>query len=285
MKKLPITVLTFFVALISCESVVNIDLPKSQPLLVVGGGIFHNVNGGPATQQITLTTTQQFFDQGDAPEVTDATVSVSDGQNDIAFEHKGSGVYEAGNFVSEEGKTYTLNIAYRGDRFEASETLPVGVPIEKIYTEFDDGDNIFDSQGPGYAVKLDIIDPADVENFYLWKLHINGEYIVEPDPSNKLSAIRTDELFNGQPLKGLKAHEDFLSQPGDKVRAEQYSITSGLYRYYLAFFTLTGGGSLLGDPPPSGLKGNVLNLTDQDGDAAGYFQVSAVSSREFDIEE
>ena len=101
---------------------------------------------------------------------------------------------------------------------------------------------------------MDFTDPEGVENFYLWKLYVNGEYIIEPDPSSKFSAISKDEFFDGQTLEGLRAHEEYLTEIGDAIVVEQYSITEAQYEYYFALLTLTGGGGFLGDPPPAGHK-------------------------------
>ncbi len=285
MKKLP-AVLIFSALLVSCFDPINIDLPKSQPLLVVDGAIFHDVNGGPATQRIKLTTTKQFYGQINSmlafPEVKDAIVSVSDGQNKRYFYYIENGVYEAENFVSEEGKTYTLSIRYKGQLFQASETLPFSVPIEKAYHKFYQGhDNL-----TGYAIKLDFTDPADVDNFYLWELLINNSPALEHqgDLNNEFLALRKDDSFSGLTFKGLRV-PGRLAQTGDEIEVKQYAITSEFYQYYFAFFSMVGSGSLglVDHPIPANLQGNVRNLHDPDKDALGYFRVGAMSSKKFDI--
>lgn len=283
MKYLIITII--IVSLVSCEKTIDLKLPNSQTsTLVVEGGIEHPEDGLPATQQIRLTTTQHFFDQDLPTGVDDATMSITDGVTEIDFTSIGNGWYEIQNFNSQEGETYTLTINYQGQVYEASETLPNVVPIDRIYSEFESGSSIFGTDD-GYAVKLDYTDPEDGSNFYFWRLIVNGDYIFEADESNRNTLIRNDDFFNGQDVVGLKAHEEFLAQPGDTAILEQYSITSELYDYYFSIFSLTGGSGLLGDPPPSSVNGNIRNLTDPANRALGYFYVCSVSEREHVVQE
>lgn len=268
----------------SCEQVIDLNLPNTQTsTLVVEGGIFHPEDGAPAIQRIKLTRTQHFFDQTETPPVTDAVVTVSDGGTDVVFNHIDDGWYVATNFTSVPGRVYTLTIEYQNEVYEAIETLPAVVAINRIYSEFEEANPIFGDED-GYAIKLDFSDPSDSPNFYYWQLQVNGGLVIEADASNSRNLVRNDDFFNGQDIIGLKTHEEFLAQVGDTTIMEQHTISSGMYDYYFALFTLTGTESLLGDPPPSPLRGNIRNLSNPDNQGLGYFQVASVSRRVLIVE-
>lgn len=269
----------------SCESVIDLELPNSNTnRLVFEGGIVHREGGNPSTQEIRLTRTEHFFGETNSLFVEDAIVSIHDGSSETLFQYVGEGLYHIENYATEVGTTYTLNIRYQEQEYEASETVLPVVPISNMYTEFETA-SLFGSDD-GYAVKIDFSDPAGVPNYYFWRLFSNGDYIIEPDGSNVTTLIRNDEFFDGNEIQGLKAHDEFLGQLGDDILVEQFAISSDRFDYLFALFTQTGGGDgLFGDPPPASIKGNIRNLTDPNNRALGYFQVASVSSRALTIEE
>ena len=69
-------------SLCSCETVVTdeLSLSQSEPILVVEGGIEHYNDGRPSLQQIRLTTTTDFLDNGPPPVVDNAQVELHTAQ-------------------------------------------------------------------------------------------------------------------------------------------------------------------------------------------------------------
>jgi len=70
----PIYLFLLFVALTSCEEIVNLPSPASDHYLVVEA----NLTNQNTAQQIILSRSQDYFDQSAAPKLGGAQVTVSD---------------------------------------------------------------------------------------------------------------------------------------------------------------------------------------------------------------
>jgi hypothetical protein len=123
MKKLIyLAILSFFI--ISCEDVINIDVPTSEPKLVIDASInwFKGTSGNQ--QEIKLTLSAPYFDE-EIPPANGAEIIITDIHNNtFQFIEDGiSGVYKNDTFIPEIEGTYNLNITYNNENYSAIETL------------------------------------------------------------------------------------------------------------------------------------------------------------------
>lgn len=262
--------------LTACETVLtDYEAPAARPLLVVEGGIERRPDADSLVQRIVLSTTRAFVGPNAAPPAVEtATVTVSDGITTFPFLHEGGGVYVCRGLAGRVGTTYTLRLTWDGATYTATETLLPVPAIERVYTEFVPGGAFSDD---GVYVKLDTQDPANAPNHYLWRLFIDGELQMNPDPGNSREVIASDEFFDGQPLRGLTPNGEIAVVPGDTVRVEQVAISKRRYDYLFAIFNLTASTPLFGDPPPANPPGNIRNEQPGGPAALGYFGAAEVS--------
>ena len=271
--------LLFIVSLLNafaCEKVVDVTIKSTEEFLVIEGGITHRINQMNDLQIIKLSKTINFFDQNSNAAVENATVTVSDGTTVYRFSSIGDGEYAA-QVQTVIGNIYTLNIEYNGQLYEATETLITVPPIDSIYTVFEEETLFTDA---GYLVKINTTDPIGEVNYYNWKVYKNGELFIVPDPGNRVDLIASDQFFNGQPLIGITPNEEAILEVGDQAKVEQHGVTERFHNYLYEFYTQTGGNVFLGDPPPGRIKGNVINLSNPDQIALGYFAVTSVAEAE-----
>ncbi|MEN0005452.1 MAG: DUF4249 domain-containing protein [Bacteroidota bacterium] len=267
-------------SLTACQDVVTVEIENFEELLVIEGGITHRIDGTNNQQTIQLSKTSDFFDQNANGGVEDAAVTVTDGSNFYDFEHIDNGIYIA-DISTRIGATYTLNIEYNGQFYEATETL-VDVPqIDSIYAVFEE-ESIFADEG--YVTRIDTEDPAGQANYYHWKVFKNGVFVIVPDLGNQTNLIASDQFFDGQPLVGIEPNEEVLLEIGDEVRVEQHGISERYHNYLDQLLGQTGGGPGFGNPPPGRIKGNVVNATDAAQAAVGYFAVTAVAEATLVVE-
>ncbi|MEM6725607.1 MAG: DUF4249 family protein, partial [Bacteroidota bacterium] len=158
----------------SCETDVTEDvvLNGAEPRLIVEGGIERNLVSPLAEQQIRLTTTIGFLDEGTPNPVPDAIVIINDGTTDFQFTHEANGIYANQLLEPRVNTTYTLRIEWNNELYEATDRLNEVATIERIYSEFEEATLVTDE---GYFVKYDSRDPAGVDNFYYYKVFRNGE--------------------------------------------------------------------------------------------------------------
>ncbi|MEL6305519.1 MAG: DUF4249 domain-containing protein, partial [Bacteroidota bacterium] len=124
LKRLAVFVLVALV--IACEDVIQVDLPTSEPKLVIDALIGYNQNNGePITVgQIELTLTTPFFEE-DNPPAENAIVSITDEETGEIFQlfENEPGIFRTGFPDLQFDREYTLEIIYENEIFTATEQL------------------------------------------------------------------------------------------------------------------------------------------------------------------
>lgn len=257
----------------SCEKEIDIELKNTTPKLIVDGNILLGLDTLIRWQEIKLTRSANYTGNSTPEPISNAAVSVFDGQNTFAFNYTDNGIYKS-NFIAEAAKNYKLVIIYDGDIYEASETIKTGPVIESLSV------NYFPSalgSPEGNFITLNTIDPANERNFYLWRLFINGQLMINPSPGNIYRAIQKDEFFNGQPLLNYLPFDNFPVVSGNTTRMEQLNISEQMYNYYYSIFNLTASSPVSGDVPPGKILGNIVNKSNPINYALGYFGACSIS--------
>ena len=161
-------------SLCSCETVVTdeLSLSQSEPILVVEGGIEHYNDGRPSLQQIRLTTTTDFLDNGPPPVVDNAQVELHTAQGVYPLTYLEEGFYGTTELQAMVGETYELEIVWEGKHYSATDRLVEGSAIDSIYTTFEEETGITDE---GFFVKINSQDPPGIPNFYHYRVYRNNE--------------------------------------------------------------------------------------------------------------
>jgi len=260
----------------SCETDVtnDITLNGADPRLVIEGGIERNTNNPVMQQQIRLTSTIGFLEDGDPNPVTDATIIVNDGTTDYTFTHSGNGVYTNTTIPAELNTLYTITIEWNGETYEGNDFLNEVAPFERLYSEFEE-EGLFTDEG--YFVKFDCEDPIGIENFYYYRVFKNGEFTIVPDPGNSATLVESDEFFDGQLRIGVNPNEEVVFEIGDNARVQQLGISEDYHDFLLELFTQTGNQiPIVGNPPPASIRSNVINLTTPGNRALGFFYAADI---------
>jgi hypothetical protein len=275
MKK---TVKIFFAIIVTisfsaCEKEINLKLKNTFPKLVVEGNVLLGLDTLIETQEIKLSLSANYTGNNFPEPVTNATVKVIEGANTFNFTHSNDGIYKC-SFIGQVNKTYKLIITYNGDTYEAIETMVNGPKIDSLTLVFQSG--AFGDDG-GDFVAINTKDPVDEQNFYLWRLLINNEFLINPTPGNRYRSIQKDEFFNGQSLVNYVPSDEFPVKSGDITQMQQFNISEQMYNFYYSIFNLTAASSVTGDVPPGKILGNVLNKSNSNKNALGYFGACSVS--------
>ena len=120
----------------SCEEVIDLEVPNSEPRLVIEASInwFEGTLGNE--QEIKLSLTAPYFNS-DIPPANGAQVSIinPDGSVIEFFEVNQTGRYVTGQFNPQLGATYILQITYLGEVYEATEVMQSVTPIDYVLHE------------------------------------------------------------------------------------------------------------------------------------------------------
>ncbi|AOW19872.1 DUF4249 domain-containing protein [Urechidicola croceus] len=282
MKKYTIIYLLFSgLFLSSCTDVIEVDVPEVTPKLVIEASIDWEKETLGNNQTIKLSTTKPYFESTDNnTAVIGAIVKVinnTDGAEFI-FVDQNNGNYTTSNFVPILNQSYTLDIMYNGENYQASETLISVVDINEVYQSIEDG---FDDEVLEINVSFD--DPVDEENFYLMKFKEQGDLLPE------LFDI-SDEFTNGNEMTIFyeKQEDEDINQEefsaGDVVAVSFHGISEQYFNYIRLLIELSAND---GDPfssIPVALQGNCINLTNSENEAYGYFRLTQVVNQTYIFE-
>lgn len=278
-NKLKIVPLGIILILTSCTDVIDVPLQTETPRLVVEASLDWEKGTIGNEQTIKLSMSTEFYDTTSRPIVTGASVKVTnDGDGaEFIFTDENNGEYTTGEFVPVIGQSCTLEIVYNGDTYTAQEVLNPVTDITRVYQSTEDGENPDDLE-----VQVVFTDPREEGNHYMFKFQRRGDLL--PDLE-----IGDDEFINGNEIEWWyelegddDTEEDEGFQPGDIVDIEMYG-TSDAYNNYLAVL-LNSGGVAIFDTTPVAVRGNVINLTNPDRYAHGYFRVTEVNRTSYTFE-
>ncbi len=259
---------TILIFLFSCEEVVEVDLKESEPRLVVEASILWEKETSGNNQIITLSTTTSFYTSENSP-AEGATVLINSSTEEVyQFNEIAPGVYENNNFKPELDKTYTLSINYKDELYTASETMMPVVNLENVEQSLNGGFG-----GDDIELKAYYSDPAEMENFYLVKFFFDDSSL----------QIYDDEFTNGNRTFVYFSDEDLKT--GDQVSFQIQGISERFYEYLYILSSQAGENN--GGPfqtQPTTVRGNLINTTNTENFAFGYFRLSQSDTLIYEVE-
>lgn len=248
----------------SCEDVIDVDLPTSEPRLVIDASInwFKGTTGNE--QFIKLTLTAPFFDSN-VPAATGATVYITDESSNIFefIEETDTGFYHNSNFVPVINAQYTLTIIYNNETYTATDILLPVAELEYVEQNLEGG-----FTGEETEIKAFFTDPADEENYYFF------EFTPSIPVTPTLDTFK-DEFVNGNLIFGFYVEEDL--NPGDEVIIRNHGVSEEFYEYLFVLLQQTSQGGGPFETQPATVRGNCINTTNPSNYPLGYFRLSEVS--------
>lgn len=254
----------------ACTDVIEIDAPLTEARLVVDGWIYDDRD----VQTVVLTSSTAYFEDSPQPPETNATVVVTNaGGGSFSYTEVEPGVYEA-DFRGEVGNTYTMTIeTSNGTRYVSDPQVLLAVPaLDAVYALFIESPEV-EEEDEGLYPAWDFVDPEGVDNFYRWKFYVNGIFLNDPD--NLL--IFSDEFVDGEVLDS--AYFTVGLDPlvsGDSLVVEQLSLTEEARDFFARVRQITVNVGGLFDTPPDPVRGNFINVMDDENYALGFFGASSI---------
>jgi hypothetical protein len=276
--------------LMSCEDVIQLDVPKTDPYLVVDGSIT-NVAG---EQVIKLTKSQDLLSTASVEGVKNATVKVTD---DLGKTYEFKDLKNIGKYVwtpvnkseimGTVGRTYTLEIKADGETYQAISKLNRVPKIDSMVYKFDDANVRQQGTGKpdkGYDVHFYSSDFKGVGDCYRVKIYKNdtlknaAENIVIAYDAIGAKSPFGDGLQFILPIRRLATTE--LYRENDKVRVELLSITEAHFDFWTQLRQELNNAGLFARPAAR-IPSNVNNVNASSAkQASGWFGTSAVSTME-----
>lgn len=272
MKK--ILLLATTILLFSCEDVIDVDLSTAAPRLVIEASIDWQKGTAGNVQTIKLSTTTGYYENV-IPKVTGATVFITNSSNTVfnfieeTIPSGLTGRYTCNDFNPVIGETYTLTVVHNGQTYSASEKLLATPPITSIEQRNDLGVN-----NDEIGIKVNFTDFPNETNFYLSRF--DSSFV--PFPQYQTAR---DEYAPGNNIPTIYSNKDLAA--GSIVKIENFGISQTYYN----FMNLIIGNVEASGPfqtPPTRVRGNIINQTNADNYAFGYFRLSEVESLYYTIQ-
>ena len=262
---------TISFSLFSCEDVVEIDLTTAAPRLVIDASIKWQKGTLGNEQTVKLTTTTGFY-SSTIPTVSGATVFITDG-NGIQYdfiENPGTGNYVCTNFNPEIRQSYTLTVIHDGQIYTATESL-IEVPTIDSVEQTEDGG----FTGNEKEVKFFYQDIPNQDNFYL--VMFNSSNVSLP-----IIDIVNDSFFQNNQMFGYLSNG---LEKDDTILFTLHGISETYYNYMNILLGIAGtnGGSPF-QTPPATVRGNIVNQTNFNNFALGFFRLSETDTMSYTVE-
>jgi len=262
MKTLKHILLFGLLFIVSCEDVIDVDLNTAEPKLVIDASLRYVKGTDGKSQQIKLTLTAPYFDNG-VPPATGAQVTVSDTNNNIFnfIEDANTGIYKNNNFIPVINGDYILSIVYENETYVGTERLRSVVTIDRIEQKNDGG-----FSGEDIEIKAFYTDPAGVKNFYLFEFLVINRSVLSLE-------VYDDEFTDGNEIFAFYSDEDLKT--GDALLITNSGLSERTYDYTNILLQQTSENS--GGPfetQPATVRGNCVNQTNPDNFPLGYFRVT-----------
>ncbi|MEP3371179.1 MAG: DUF4249 family protein [Maribacter dokdonensis] len=286
-----ILIILGFILFISCEDVIEVELPENDTRLVVNGVIRVDENQEFLPIEIAVSESSSFFDENtvaslksaivyygtpnaDAPEILEGG-----GISNLAEVEPGSGIWVPDpSFDSdqrirvssiEEGDVFQLILETENEQFFATTTYVKSVPIDSL----EQGDETLFS-GDETEVIVTFTDPGESNDFYLLDLDF-GEFLVTED-----------EFYQGQTFVFSYFYDNELAiNTSSVVNISLLGVDEQFYNYMNQIIIQSGGDQGPFQTPAATVRGNIINVTGIDNDevidnversdnfALGYFAI------------
>ena len=266
-----IIILSVILFVTGCEKAINVPLKTESPRLVVDASIDWVKNTIGNEQKIVLSTTTGYYSP-DFPSVSGAVITVTNPSNTVFefVETPGTGQYVCSNFLPVIGQTYNLKIVLNGETYTASETFTAVPKIEDNIAQNDKGGEI----GDEIEITFNYKDDVSQANFYLTS-------ITQPHSPFPEFEVEDDEHSNGNLMQEAYSQEKFKA--GDQVDIKLYGISKSYYNYMFKLILASGNDGNPFPTIPSAVRGNVINQTNSENYAFGYFRLAEMDNKSYTI--
>ncbi|GGB67869.1 hypothetical protein GCM10007424_04820 [Flavobacterium suaedae] len=258
----------FFTA---CTDVVDVDLETGPTRLVVDAQLQWLKGTDGSEQVIKLSTTTGYYEQ-EIPVVTNATVFITNSEGTVFTfnENNGTGNYICNNFIPVIGEEYTLTVEYNEETYVGTETLYAVSEISEIVQDNEGGFG-----GDDIEVRIKWMDNPDEINYYM--VRFDTDRLPYPDYD-----VMDDEFFQGNEMFTFIDDEDF--EAGDVVDMKLYGISEQYFNYMMTLLGVTEGGGSPFQTPPVGVRGNMVNIDNEDNFPVGYFSITETDKTSYTIQ-
>jgi len=301
MGKIQIYIFSFILlGISSCIEPIEIETEDGSGAIVVDGRITNETP--PYNIRISRSINIESYNQ---PPVEGAEVILTNDQgNQETLLEVRPGVYQVQQMQGKIGVTYILNIKTRsGEEIESlPEKMPENSEMDSIYFEYNTQiiqvGQVATRTRYFFEVYVDTPDPGQGTHYLRWENYRIAEFfsqipaIMAPPPpppccytcyidytAPQGAPVANDRLIQGNSFSRIPIVEVDNASPNRLlVRVKQFSITENAFDYWKAINDQRENTGSIFDPPPTIIKGNLINKNNPDELILGFFEASSVTN-------
>lgn len=255
--------------LIGCQDVIEVEVPIDEPRLVIDGLIRLNDTESLTTLvQIKANVTSSFFENIQPVKLDGILLLNLESGNSETLSEISSGIYQKSvpTKLLTEGELLLL-IQYNDQEYQATTTYVPAVPIDNLTQ----GTNTLFT-GDETEIVVSFTDAPDRVDFYLFDFGFD-EYLVSEDTFYLGQSFEFSYFYDGELRTGTELNISILG------------VDEPFYNYMTQLIVQSGGDQGPFQTPAATVKGNIVNSTDPDNFALGYFAVSQTYTSTLEIVE
>ncbi|MCB0478334.1 MAG: DUF4249 domain-containing protein [Crocinitomicaceae bacterium] len=213
----------FIVVIASCEKIIDVNIPDSDPQIVIEGKISTDTN----VYSVLVSKTVPYNSTSNSY-VDNAVVSLTDDLgNTQVLNSVGNGEYQTALFSGQVGRTYTLTVQNEGVVYSNYSSIQSPVQMDSIHTVFIPA-NTFPGVEEGIYPQIYYTDLVGLGDRYRMIFSRNDTVFNSADDYFLFNDVYDDGLQEVVSLFGKR----FKLKPGDKVKVELWKLDEHVYDYY-----------------------------------------------------
>ena len=283
MKRLSFLILFAVVAAFSaCEDKIDLDIAKGISYPVLDAWITNE----PGLQKIKFTMSVPYTDNDPAPVINDAAITLFDltSGSSYPFTFKDNMYsYDAGNKpIGIAGHAYKLHVSFKGEIFEAYDSIKRVPPIDSITYEFKTKEESISGK-EGYYATFHAKDLKDAVDYY-WIRSYRNDTLHRLEDNFSIDGSYDEGVSDGAtfilPIAEGITDYDKPFQAGEKAIVKLFSLTHSSYDFLTQVNNQVNAGGLFAKVLEN-VKSNVHNTTSNGKvKILGWFGTSAVTRAE-----
>jgi len=262
-------------ALSGCQEVIELELPNTEPQLVIEGEVTYWAEQPEKNQALVkVATSGSYYDADGTDPVTQAIVQIEDLTNAQVYDlHPVQG--EPGRYLNKEipldsGNTYRLSLTYNENIYSSEGTILPVAELDSFSYKYRPSTPLLE---PGYYFFFSGRTPKERGiNYYRFKIYENDSLYNAPEDY----LVQSDEFLRAK-IDTLQL-SNYSFDLSDTVYIEMYSLNKDVFEYYNQLTELLFNDGGLFSSPPRNPDTNIINETNPDDPPLGFFQVSSALS-------
>lgn len=283
MKKLSLLLLSALAALTACEDKIDLDIAPGKSYPVLDAWITNEA--GPQTIRFTMSV--PFTDNNPAPIINDATITLYDLTNGksypFAFKQNAYSYDATNSPIGIVGHAYKLHIQYKGEIFEAYDTIKRVPQIDSISLKFKTKEESISGK-EGYYATMHVKDIEGGPVDYYWIRSYRNDTTRRLRDGFSIDGSYDEGVSDGAtfilPIAENITDYDKPFQQNEKVIVKLRSVTRRSHDFLTQVDNQVNAGGLFAKVLEN-VKSNVDNTTPSGQTRIlGWFGASAVSRAE-----